>query len=60
MNFGSGQELKKTRTSESKCLIPKNKGVGGNTVRVCIKTVSSASMIISACFIGPGCSVVVL
>ena len=60
MNFGSGLELKKARTSASKSLIPKNKGVGSNTNRVCIKTVSSATMIISACFIGPGCSLVVL
>ena len=60
MNFSSGQELKKARTSVSKCLMPKIMGVGGNTARVCIKTVSSATMIISVCFIRPGCSVVVL
>ena len=54
MNFGSGLELKKVRTLVSKCLILKNKGVGGNTARVCIKTVSSVTMIFSACFIGPG------
>ena len=60
MNFSSGHELKKARTSVSKCLNPKIMGVRGNTVRVCIKTVSSGTMIISVCFIGPGCSVVVL
>ena len=60
MNFSSGQELKKARTSVSKCLMPKIMGVVGNTARVCIKTISSATMIISVCFIGPGCSVVVL
>ena len=60
MNFGSGLELKKARTSVSKCLIPEIKRVGGKTARVCIKTVSSTTMIISACFIGPGCSMVVL
>ena len=60
MNFSSGQELKKARTSLSKSLMPKIMGVRGNTARVCIKTVSSATMIISVCFIRPGCSVVVL
>ena len=60
MNFGSGLELMKARDSVSKCLIRKIMGVGGNTPRVCIKAVSSATMVISACFIGPVCSVVVL
>ena len=60
MKFGSGQELKKAQTSVSKYLIPKIMGVGGNTARICIKAVSSATVIISFCFIGPRCSVVVL
>ena len=60
MNSSSGQELQKARTSVSKYLMPKIMGVGGNTARVCIKTVSSATMIISVCFIRPGCSVIVL
>ena len=60
MNFGSGLKLNKVRGSVSKCLIPKIIGVGGNTCRVCMKKVSSATMIISTCFIGPNCSVVVL
>ena len=60
MNFRSGQKIKKARTCVPKCLMPKIMGVGGNTARVCIKTVSSATIIISVCFIGPGCSVVVL
>ena len=60
MNFSSGQELKKAQTSVSKSLMPKIMGVRGNTARVCIKTVFSATMIISVCFIGSGCSVVVL
>ena len=44
----------------SKCLMPKILEVRGNTARVCIKTVFSGTMIISVCFTGPGCSVVVL
>ena len=60
VNFSSGQELMKSRTSVSKCLMPKIMGVGGNTARACMKTVSSATMIIFVCFIRPGCSVVVL
>ena len=60
MNFSSGQELKKARTFVSKRLMPKIIGVRGNTSRVCIKTVSLATIMISVCFIGPGCSVVVL
>ena len=54
MNFSSGQELKKARTSLSKSLMPKIMRVRGNTARVCIKTISSATVIISVCFIGPG------
>ena len=60
VNFSSRQELKKARTSISKCLMPKIMGVWGNAARVCIWTVSSATMIISVYFIRPGCSVVVL
>ena len=60
MNFSSGQELKKPRTSVSKYLMLKITGVGGNTASVCIKAVSSATMTISVCFIEHGCSVVVL
>ena len=60
VNFSSRQELEKSRTSVSKCLMPKIMGVGGNTARVWTKTVSSATMIIPVCFIRPGCSVVVL
>ena len=60
MNFSSGQELKKARTSLSKSLMQKIMGVRDNTAKVCIKTVSSATMIISVCFIGHAYSVVVL
>ena len=60
MNFSSGLELKKTRISVSKCLMPKIMEVRGNTARVCIRKASSATLIISVCFIGPGSSVVVL
>ena len=60
MNFRSGQELKKARTSVSTFLISKIMGVGDNTARACIKTVSQATKIMSTCFIGPGCSVVAL
>ena len=60
MNFRSGQELKKARTSVSTFLISKITGVGDNTARACIKTVSQATKIISTCFIRPGCSVVAL
>ena len=60
MNFSSVQELKKARTSVSKSLMPRIMGVGGNTARVYIKTDASAIMIISVCFIGPGCIVILL
>ena len=60
MNFSLGQELKKARTSVPKSLNLNIMGVRGNTARVCIKTVSPGTIIISACFIGPGCSVVAL
>ena len=60
MNFSSVQELKRAQTSVSKSLMPKIMGVRDNTARVCMKTVSSATMIMSVCFIGPGYSVVVL
>ena len=44
MNVRSGQELKKARTSVSKFLISKIMGVGDNTARACIKTVSQARL----------------
>ena len=60
MNFSSGKELKKARTSVTKSLNLKIMGVRGNSTKVYIKAVSSGTIIISACFIGPGCSVVAL
>ena len=60
MNFSSGQERKKAQTSISKCLMPKIMGFGDNTARICIKTVSLATIITSVFFIGPGCSAVAL
>ena len=53
----------KTQESSNWCMKminSKNQVVRGNSVRVWVKTASLSIMITSPCFLGPGCSVVVI